>query len=126
MDKNKLQEILESHQTWLKSPSKGHRADLRGTDLREADLYKADLRKADLRGADLQGADLRGADLDFSSGIPLWCGGSNIKLDSEHFKQLLWHFINQDYQDLEPEQVHIHSYIIAQYGDILTAWRNKK
>jgi len=66
-------------------------ADLRGTDLRNADLRNADLRGTDLRNANLQGANLQGANLDFSSGIPLWCGGTRIKIDSRQVAQILAH-----------------------------------
>ena len=58
MDKDKLNEIIESHGKWLRDEEGGVRADLCG-----ADLCVADLRGADLCGADLCGANLRGADL---------------------------------------------------------------
>lgn len=72
MEKEKLNEIIASHDRWLQDEG-GKRADLRGADLRNADLchanmHGADLREANLYGADLRevdlyGADLRGADL---------------------------------------------------------------
>ena len=76
-------------------------------------LYKANLREADLRGA-----DLRGADLDFTS-WPLWCGGTNAKLDDRIACQLAYHAYNQDYQDpeslaaLEPIRVMAQRFIDA-------------
>ena len=63
MDKDKLNEIIESHGKWLRTEEGGVRADLCEADLRGANLCRADLRRADLRGADLCEADLRGADL---------------------------------------------------------------
>jgi len=79
-------------------------ADLRCVGLRNADLYNADLRHADLYGANLRKADLRKADLrkanlDFSSGIPFHCGGTRIKLDKRAFAQIVYHLVNQDWQD---------------------------
>ena len=67
----KLNEILEKHNHWIKEDCKGwesmkadlHGADLRGADLTRAELRGADLSRADLRGADLTRAELRGADL---------------------------------------------------------------
>ena len=88
-------------------------ADLRGADLREADLRGADLRGADLRGANLVeadlreanlwGADLRGAILDFSSGIPFNCGGTEIKIDDRLFYQIIYHLTRQDISDCSDE-----------------------
>jgi len=63
MNKIKLQQILNSHELWLKDNSEGMRADLSGTDLNGANLSGAGLHGADLRRADLRGADLRRADL---------------------------------------------------------------
>lgn len=59
----KLQEILNAHAAWLKNPSEGARANLRGADLTRADLSGANLNWANLRGADLRGANLNWADL---------------------------------------------------------------
>ena len=61
MDKDKLNEIIESHGKWLRAKEGGFRADLSGAYLSRADLSGADLSRADLRGADLSGADLSGA-----------------------------------------------------------------
>ena len=81
MQKERLQEILESHKKWLRGKD-GKKADLRGADLRGVDLKDADLRfanlkdvdlreanlkDADLRWADLKGVDLRWADLRWAS-----------------------------------------------------------
>ena len=67
-------------------------ADLQGANLRDANLRGADLQGANLRGADLRGADLRGAYLDFSC-WSLWCGTTNITIDSKISKQLVYHAI---------------------------------
>lgn len=65
-----------------------------------ADLTGADLSRVNLTGADLTGANLSKADLDFSS-LPLWCGGTMIKLDRHIGLQLLYHAVNQDHQNQE-------------------------
>ena len=84
-------------------------ADLRDANLRGADLQDADLRDASLRGADLQDADLRDANLrdailDYSC-LPLWCGGTRIKLDVRAFRQLAYHATNQDYAGLDTDEL---------------------
>ena len=81
-------------------------ADLRRADLRRANLYNADLRSAvldsaDLRSADLRSANLHGANLDYSSGIPLWCGGQNIKIDTKQARQIVAHAFAQECDDEE-------------------------
>ncbi len=63
MDKQKLQEIIESHRKWLNGDG-GQRADLKGAYLEGAYLRGAYLRGAYLRGADLKCAYLKGADLE--------------------------------------------------------------
>ena len=106
-----LQKILSDHKKWSNCEPEGVRANLRGAylkdaNLRGANLQGADLRGADLRGANLSGADLRGANLqdanlDFSSGIPLWCGGQGAKIGSRLAKQLLLHAFAFDCEDEE-------------------------
>jgi uncharacterized protein YjbI with pentapeptide repeats len=66
----KLQDILEAHQTWLESGGKhGQQANLSRTilppecPLRGADLRQASVAGADLQGIDLQAAHVEGADL---------------------------------------------------------------
>ncbi len=72
--KEKLQEILAQHKSWVESEGKEgtrarlreanlQKADLRGANLQEADLSEANLQEADLSEANLQKADLRGANL---------------------------------------------------------------
>ena len=117
MTKDKIKKILELHRKWKLGETGGEyadlqSADLRGADLRRAklqgadlqganlqdanlrgaDLRRADLRVADLRGAKLRGANLQGANLDFSC-WPLWCGTTNITIDSKISKQLVYHAI---------------------------------
>jgi len=70
-----------------------------------ADLQEADLQEADLRGADIRGANIRGADLDFSSGIPFWCGSFDIKADLRLAAQLAYHFCRIDFGDCEEANV---------------------
>jgi hypothetical protein len=89
-------------------------ADMRGADLRGADLRDADLRDADMSGAnlrdaklsranlstaDLRGADMSGANLDYSSGIPLWCGGTKFKTDMKLIRQVLAHLATLECAD---------------------------
>ena len=78
MQKERLQEILESHKKWLRGKD-GKKADLRCADLRGVDLRGVDLRWADLRGVDLRWANLRWADL---KDVDLRCAdlkGANLK-----------------------------------------------
>ena len=73
MNKQELNNLLDSHAKWLRSEKGGMRANLSGanlsganlsrTDLSGANLQCADLQSADLWDADLRGANLRGADL---------------------------------------------------------------
>ena len=101
MNKKMLDEVLKNHALWLDSDGNvGGRADLRGSNLQGADLHGAALRGADLRGAYLCGSNLRGADLDMSC-WPLWCGGTNVKIDRRLSLQLIYHAFNQDHQDKE-------------------------
>ncbi len=65
MSPEKLRQVLDSHQKWLRSDrSEGARADLRKAELQGADLEGVDLREASLRKANLQGARLFGANLE--------------------------------------------------------------
>ena len=123
MKLTELKQILGDHSLWL-SGDGGKKADLRGANLGGADLHGADLRGADLhgvnfheanlrgadlrgadlhganlRGADLRGADLRGADLDYSSGIPLYCGGSQMIVDKKFICQILAHLVTCEVPD---------------------------
>jgi uncharacterized protein YjbI with pentapeptide repeats len=121
MDKQELVAILEKHVKWLRDEDGGGKADLsgadlRGTDLSGANLNGANLRSANLNGADLSGADLSyanlngadlsyanlnganlrsadlsGANLDYSSGIPMHCGGSKFTTDMKLIRQVLAH-----------------------------------
>ena len=70
MQKERLQEILESHKKWLRGKD-GKRADLRC-------------------------ADLRGTDLDYSS-FPLWCGSFDIIVDERLIHQLCYHIAKLKY-----------------------------
>jgi hypothetical protein len=117
-----IQEVLKNHKIWVET-GRGERANLHGANLhganlcgadlcwanlRGVDLCGADLREADLRWADLNGADLReanlhradlcGANLDFSSGIPFHCRGTNITGDKRLFSQLVYHLTRQNWE----------------------------
>lgn len=65
MTTEELKKVLEDHVAWLKISNEGKRADLCEADLREADL-------------------------DFSC-FPLWCGGTQLKVDIRLVYQLLAH-----------------------------------
>ena len=75
-------------------------ANLRGANLGDADLRDADLRDADLGGADLRGAELRDADLDYSSGLPFSCKGTNVIGDDRLFAQLIYHLTRQNWKNI--------------------------
>ena len=62
MEQVEIQEILDSHQLWLKGDG-GERADLYGANLCRANLSGADLYGANLSGANLSGANLCRANL---------------------------------------------------------------
>ena len=79
MTQDELKVILDNHAQWLRGQSGGQRANL--------------------QYANLQGVDLQGADLDFSSGIPLWCGGQDAKIDSRLARQIVAHALAQDCDD---------------------------
>ena len=74
-------------------------ADLRRANLRGANLHAANLGGADLGSADLRGANLCGANLDYSSGIPLHCGGTHLHLDDKLMAQLAAHFCSMQCND---------------------------
>jgi hypothetical protein len=129
MDKEKLDNILSEHKTWVGGEG-GERANLQGADLHWADLHGANLRWANLHGADLHGADLRwanlqGADLhganlhganlhganlqetnlrwanlDYSC-LPLWCGSKGMLVDKKIASQIAAHFCALTCDDTE-------------------------
>ena len=76
-------------------------ANLRGANLRGANLSYANLSGADLNSASLNSADLRGANMDYSSGIPLWCGGAKFKCEAKLIQQVLAHLCTLDCKDKE-------------------------
>lgn len=116
-----IPEILRLHKLWLDGDKDGVMADLHGANLLGVDLHgavlcravlcRANLHYANLRGANLFGADLhstnlRGADLrnvylDYSSGVPLHCGGANFKADVWLLRQLMAHAVTIDCDDSE-------------------------
>lgn len=152
MTQSELLEILERHRKWLAKESDGRPADLHGADLRGADLLGADLSEANLNGADLRytnlrgadlseanlhganltgadlrytdlrGADLRGADL-YKCCLPLWCGGTRIKLDRMQMAQLIYQFCSMECDDSEMLTLQKSLYVFANefaewYGNI--------
>lgn len=137
MTQSELLEILERHRKWLAKESDGRPADLHGADLHGADLLGADLSEANLNGADLRytnlrgadlrytdlrGADLRGADL-YKCCLPLWCGGTSIKLDRMQMAQLIYQFCSMECDDSEMLTLQKSLYVFANefaewYGNI--------
>ena len=127
MTQSELLEILERHRKWLAKESDGRPADLHGADLRYTNLHGADLRYTNLRGADLRytdlrGADLRGADL-YKCCLPLWCGGTRIKLDRMQMAQLIYQFCSMECDDSEMLTLQKSLYVFANefaewYGNI--------
>ena len=102
MTQSELLEILERHRKWLAKESDG--------------------RPADLHGADLRGADLRGADL-YKCCLPLWCGGTRIKLDRMQMAQLIYQFCSMECDDSEMLTLQKSLYVFANefaewYGNI--------
>lgn len=102
MTQSELLEILERHRKWLAKESDGRPADLRYTDLR--------------------GADLRGADL-YKCCLPLWCGGTRIKLDRMQMAQLIYQFCSMECDDSEMLTLQKSLYVFANefaewYGNI--------
>lgn len=102
MTQYELLEILERHRKWLAKESDGRPADLRYTDLR--------------------GADLRGADL-YKCCLPLWCGGTRIKLDRMQMAQLIYQFCSMECDDSEMLTLQKSLYVFANefaewYGNI--------
>lgn len=66
----KLREIIDLHEKWLRNEIDGVRANLCGANLSGANLMEADLREANLSGADLRWATLYEADLRGTKGVP--------------------------------------------------------
>lgn len=95
MTQTELLEIVEKHEKWLLGANDGQRAYLR-----YADLSGANLRVANLSHTTLYDADLRGANL-FNTVLPLWCGGTEIKMDRLQMAQLAYHFCTMECDDSE-------------------------
>ena len=97
MTQSELLEILERHRKWLAKESDGRPADLRYTDLRGSDLYKCCL--------------------------PLWGGGTRIKLDRMQMAQLIYQFCSMECDDSEMLTLQKSLYVFANefaewYGNI--------
>ena len=72
ISEQKLKDILDKHEKWLRNEPKGVRADLSSAnlsyaDLRYANLIYADLSSANLRYANLSSANLRYANLTYAN-----------------------------------------------------------
>jgi uncharacterized protein YjbI with pentapeptide repeats len=63
LSRDRLLEILESHQRWILGDTGGERANLDGANLYGANLTRANLTRANLTGANLYGANLTRANL---------------------------------------------------------------
>jgi len=117
MDAKELDRLMKLHREWLESGGKnGERANLEGAYLKGAYLKGANLEGAHLEGANLEGANLKWANLDFAC-WPLWCGGTQAKIDRRLSLQLIYHAFNQDHQDkairkaLEPMRKYAQEFI---------------
>ena len=85
----KLNEIITSHDKWLRNEDGGEKANLGDENLGGADLRGADLRGANLRGANLFGANLYGADLRGVNLDDINLDGTNLsvaKLDQTYYQ----------------------------------------
>ena len=69
------------------------RMQMSNANLKGANLDGANLKGANLYGANLKGANLVRANIDFSC-FPIWCGGTNIKIDDRIACQLIYHLIS--------------------------------
>jgi hypothetical protein len=69
-----------------------------------ADLQDANLQDANLRGADLRGANLLGANWDFSSGLPLWCGGAGFTTSLKFIHLIFAHLCTLGVDESEQEE----------------------
>ena len=78
-------------------------ANLRFADLQMTDLRQADMRFTNLTSADLREADLRDTQLDFSSGIPFHCGGTEFIGDDRLFSQMVFHLTRADWSNCSEE-----------------------
>lgn len=140
--------MLDRHAKWLRGQEGGKQmalcgADLRGLDFCGADMSSSTLQESDLRGANLLGAtlrnvtligaNLRNVDLDYSSGIPLWCGSLGVKADKRLAAQLAYHFCRIKCRDPEVKAAQAaleglanKSHVIKTYGLPKIAAKNKK
>lgn len=85
----KLNEIITSHDKWLRNEDGGEKANLGDENLGGADLRGADLRGANLRGANLCNADLCDADLGGVNLDDINLDGTNLsvaKLDQTYYQ----------------------------------------
>ena len=143
-----LDGMLDRHAKWLRGEAGGkqmalHGADLRGLDFCGADMSASSVQESDLRGANLRdatlrnvtllGANLRGADMDYSSGIPLWCGSLGVKADKRLAAQMAYHFCRLECGSPEVkaaqaalERLANKSHVIKMYGLPKIAAENKK
>jgi hypothetical protein len=63
-------------------------------------------KQANLEGANLEGADLSGAYLDFSSGLPMWCGAFGVITDYQQECQQAYHTLRRlpDFSNMPDKQ----------------------
>ena len=84
-----------------------------------ANLTDANLTWANLTWANLTDANLTGANLDFSSGIPFHCGGTNYKGDDRLFAQMLFHITRGNWGNasggVREAVAHIRAMAVADY-----------
>jgi uncharacterized protein YjbI with pentapeptide repeats len=71
------------------------------THLDNTNLSYANMIDVNLSHADMRDANLTGVNMDYSSGIPLWCGGSKFKCDAKLIQQVLAHLCTLDCKNKE-------------------------
>ena len=67
-------------------------ANLERANLKQTNLKLANLKWANLTEANLTEASLIGANLDYSSGLPRWCGSFDVKVNDEFAYDEAYHF----------------------------------
>jgi len=67
-------------------------ANLERANLKQTNLKLANLKWANLTEVNLAGASLIGANLDYSSGLPRWCGSFDVKVNDEFAYDEAYHF----------------------------------
>lgn len=81
-----------------------HQSSVQGATLVRCCFMKSFLNQVTFTQARLTESDFSGADWDYSSGIPLWCGGGNFTADMKLIRQYLAHLCTLSVKDSEKEE----------------------